>query len=189
MKFAKGSTTACKLTKYAHIAENAARIIELTNFGMANSTVKPYQIKKSRDKMLEIIKRGCNEERPIFSVDTEINHFPSNAKNVVPIEGFYDVATHGSPTFVEFFGEKIDAYTLSYIIRNRSDYKLGTKIRLLSCSTGDITETGNCVGQLLANELGVIVIAPTDILYVNYNGELKIGKSNDGEFKPFYPRK
>ena len=45
------------------------------------------------------------------------------------------------------------------------------------------------MAQLVANELGVVVMAPTDILYVDANGEITIGKRNTGEMKKFWPRK
>lgn len=67
------------------------------------------------------------------------------------------MALHGRDTSVAFFGTKIDAYTLSQIIRQRKDYKLGTPIRLLSCDTGNTDNTGDYVAQIVANKLGVIV--------------------------------
>ena len=150
---------------------------------------RPYELYKTREARLDIIKRGCSEEYPIFATDTPTNKFASYVKNIPPIDDFYDVALHGSPTYAEFFGEPIDAYTLSNIIRNRSDYQIGTNIRLLSCSTGNTTYTGNCFAQILANELGVKVKAPTDIIYVRPNGSYYIGDDAQGIFKMFYPRK
>lgn len=150
---------------------------------------RPYEIIKSREKRLEIINRGISEERPIFAIDTDTNKFASYVRNVPPKEGFYDVALHGSPTSAEFFGEEIDAYLLSSIIRNRKDYTPGTKVRLLSCSTGNIDETGDCFAQLLANELRVDVEAPTKDIFVYPDGSFDIGERNDGEMKPFYSRK
>ena len=150
---------------------------------------KPYEIKLPRTKKKEILARGASEARPIFAVDTATNKFASNAAKVKSEDGFYDVAMHGGDTSVEFFGTPIDAYTLSQIIRQREDYISGTAIRLLSCSTGNIDNTGDCVAQLVANELGVHVIAPTDTLYVDQNGGITIGKRNTGKMKEFYPRK
>ena len=150
---------------------------------------KPYKIKLPRERKQEIIARGKSEARPIFAVDTADNKFASYAALVQPENGFYDVALHGRDTSVEFFGTPIDAYTLAQIIRQREDYGSGTAIRLLSCSTGSIDNTGDCVAQLVANELGVVVKAPTDTLYVDQNGGITIGKRNTGEMKEFHPRK
>lgn len=150
---------------------------------------RPYEIIKSRKKRLDIVNRGISEERPIFAVDTDTNKFASYVKNVPHKKGFYDVALHGAPTSAEFFGEDIDAYTLASIIRNRKDYTSGTKIRLLSCSTGNTDETGDCFAQILANELGVEVEAPTKDILVYQDGSFDIGEKNDGEMKIFYSRK
>lgn len=167
-----------------------AKYIELDNLTESGIIEeRPYEIVKSREKRLKIIQRGIKEKRPVFSYDTDKNKFPSYSQKVPKKEGFYDVATHGADTFVDFFGENIDAYTLANIIRNRKDYIKGTNIRLLSCSTGNTDNTGNCFAQLLANELGVQVEAPTDILFVLPNGSYHVGVRSDGIMKIFYPRK
>lgn len=153
---------------------------------------RPFEIVKTRKKRLEIINRGVSEEKPIFTIDTDTNKFASYVKNIPKTKDFYDVALHGTPTSAEFFGEKIDAYTLSSIIRNRKDYNPGTKVRLLSCSTGNTDETGDCFAQILANELGVQVEAPTKTLWVSSDGSFTVGStpiSKDGLMKIFYPRK
>lgn len=62
-------------------------------------------------------------------------------------------------------------------------------IRLLSCSTGNTDNTGDCVAQIVANELGVVVEAPDGILYAFENGSISIGDKNEGKMKLFYPRK
>lgn len=153
---------------------------------------RPYEIVKPRKKRLEIVNRGIAEEKPIFAVDTDTNKFASYVKKVTPKKDFYDVALHGSPTSAEFFGEEIDAYTLASIIRNRKDYTPGTKVRLLSCSTGNTEETGDCFAQLLANELKVDVEAPTETIWVNEDGSFSIHTddfSKIGMMKMFYSRK
>ena len=149
---------------------------------------KPYEIKKSRKRKLEIIEKGASIDKPIFAVDTETNKFASYVMNIPKNEGFYDVALHGTPTSAEFFGEEIDAYTLANIIRNRKDYESGKKIRLLSCSTGKTDETGDCFAQILANELGVEVEAPTKDILVFPNGDFIVGEENDGIMKTFFSR-
>lgn len=60
---------------------------------------------------------------------------------------------------------------------------------MLSCNTGNATNTGNCFAQLLANELGVKVEAPNKTLYVLFDGSFHIGDCGDGTMKLFYPRK
>lgn len=144
---------------------------------------------KTREQTKAIIAKAQAQSRPIFAVDDEVRGaFAKNVSRVLPKEGFYDVALHGTPKNVEFFGEPIDAKTLAKIIRNRKDYSKGSKVRLLSCSTGKITDTANCFAQQLANALGVEIEAPTDDIFVYPNGDFIIGKKNNGEMKLFYPR-
>ena len=144
---------------------------------------------KTREQTKAIIAKAQAQSRPIFAVDDEVRGaFATNVSRVLPKEGFYDVALHGTPKNVEFFGEPIDAKTLAKIIRNRKDYSKGSKVRLLSCSTGKITDTANFFAQQLANALGVEIEAPTDDIFVYPNGDFIIGKRNNGEMKIFYPR-
>ena len=158
-----------------------------------SDNIKPYEIKKTRAERKAIIEKAKAQERPIFAEDTDENKFASYVRNVPPKEGYYDVALHGAPTYAEFFGEPIDAYTLANILRNREDYTAGTKVRLLSCSTGDTSETGNCFAQLLANELGVEVEAPNKTLFVNSDGTFFVGDNLldnfSSELKHFWSRK
>ena len=154
-----------------------------------NAIIRPYEHKLPREKRKQIIKKASALKKPIFAEDRPDNAFASYVRNVPSKKGYYDVALHGSPTSVEFFGEPIDAYLLANIIRNRKDYEKGTKIRLLSCNTGNTESTGDCVAQIVANELGVQVEAPTDIIYIFPDGSFEIGITDSGEMKLFYPRK
>ena len=172
-----------------HAAKNYAN--NKLTFETKGGIIRPYEIKLPREDRKRIIARGISEEKPIFAVDTEINKFASYVKNIPKKKDFYDVALHGAPTSAEFFGERIDAYTLANIIRNRKDYVKGGKIRLLSCSTGNTESTGNCMAQILANELGVEVEAPTQTLWVNEDGSFFVSSNKfsiDGYMKIFYPR-
>ena len=154
---------------------------------------KPYEIKLSREEKKAIISRGSLEKNAVFATDTPSNKFATYVQKVPKEQGFYDVALHGRDTSVDFFDTAIDAYTLSHIIRNRPDYKKGQAVRLLSCCVGNTDNTGDCVAQIVANELGVIVKAPNDIIYISIgtNGiaEVSIGKRNQGKMITFYPRK
>ena len=150
---------------------------------------KPYVIPLSRDVKKEIIRRGVTSKTTIYTNDTAQNPLATYAQRIPKMEGFYDVVMHGVDTAVWFFETKIDAYTLAQIIRQRPDYKKGTPIRLLSCNTGNTENTGDCVAQLLANELDVIVCAPTEELYVSSGGDITIGEDDCGEMRTFYSRR
>ena len=172
----------------AQKAVHAAKKSGLTS-GSKDSIIRQYEHKLPREKRKKIKKKASALKKPIFAEDRPDNAFASYVRNVPSKKGYYDVALHGSPTSVEFFGEPIDAYLLANIIRNRKDYEKGTKIRLLSCNTGNTESTGDCVAQIVANELGVQVEAPTDIIYVFSDGSFEIGITDSGEMKLFYPRK
>ena len=160
------------------------------------------------EQRAEVIMRGIREPEPTFSHDSDKNNAMKYLRKTPPLPFVFDVRSHGNPKSMEFFKDEypkddpralIDAYTLAMILRGREDFQAfledcaaqgkSQAVRLLSCSTGRITDTANCFAQLLANELGMMVYAPTDIIYAFPNGYYEIGKINDGEMKPFWGRK
>lgn len=164
--------------------------------------------KMTREERLEVIQRGQNEPKPVFSYDRPDNKAISYLQKTPKEPDTFDVISHGSVTSMEFFRQdypggdrraSIDPYTLSCILKGRSDYMdfvadcrqrgVTPTVRLLSCNTGNTTDTGDCFAQLLANELGHDVTAPTKKLYAFPNGSYTIGKKSNGTMKPFYSRK
>lgn len=165
--------------------------------------------KMTSEQRKEVIQKGVSVKKPVFSYDRPDNQAMSRLQRTVPMaDNVFDVISHGSATTIEFFKQDfpdsdirghIDAFTLSCILKSRSDYKAFIKackqkgvepyVRLLSCRTGDTTDTGNCFGQLLANELGIKVYAPNDEILVKHNGLFDIGEHRDGDMILFYPRK
>ena len=169
--------------------EKGGKIATIEPEGVAADPNMPYAVPLRRDVKKAIIERGIKAKDTIFTYDTAQNPLATYAKRIPKIDGYYDVVMHGVDTAVWFFETKIDAYTLSQIIRQRPDYKKGTPIRLLSCNTGNTDSTGNCVAQLLANELDVDVFAPTEELYVDCNGQITVGENDCGEMKRFRSRR
>lgn len=160
----------------------------------------------SREERKEIIAKGQSTDKPVFSYDTRNNKAMSYLQKVPHEEGMYDICAHGSPNSIEFFKQdypsddkraRIDAYTLSCIVKGRKDYQdflieckkkgLTPGIRLFSCSTGREVNGNKCFAELLAEELGVIVHAPTKKLYVYSNGNYYVGRKRDGRIKVFNP--
>lgn len=80
---------------------------------IAKGSIKYNKIRNQR-----IIDIGVAQENRVFATDK----FGKFVKNVLPKDGYYDVALHGAPKFVSFYGEKIGANTLAEIIKGRSDY-------------------------------------------------------------------
>ena len=111
--------------------------------------------------------------------------------------GVYDFVAHGLPDKIQIEHNneniQINSRVASNLIKNRSDYKKGQAIRLLSCYTGKYE---NGFAQSLANKLGVIVYAPTEIVWAYPSGRhivAAMGANNQpdlnkkGKMKKFIP--
>lgn len=181
-------------TKGSGNGENAADSKGLTSevsSGKINTKGEPggAVANKPREELLKMIEKSNSLDKPIYAVDTPHNKFASNARKIKPQKGFYDVALHGTENSVEFFDTQINASDFGKIIKSRSDYVPGTPVRLFSCNTGNIENTGDCFAQLLATELNAEVYAPDNIIYVDSNGDFSIEGSEDNELKRFWSRK
>lgn len=132
-----------------------------------------------------------------------------NANRIKPIPGYGDIVIHGSPTSLiinGLDGEEwtYDAKEAAEMIRNSREFH-GQPIRLISCQTGAL-EDG--IAQQIADILGVEILAPTEIVNVDINGEMFICDNDiiakewnesssekrkkihePGTWKPFTPRK
>ena len=115
------------------------------------------------------------------------------AKNIKAIDGFEDMIIHGDKFGFEVRdknGGIASVYTpreFAEILREDPNYH-GGNIRLISCETG-AEDVG--AAQMLANQLNVIVMAPTDILWILPDGKITIGptwRENTGKWKIFKPK-
>ena len=119
-------------------------------------------------------------------------------KDIDP-DGKFDVVAHGERLAIIYnhcgTDIRIDSRIAARLIKQNPQYKKGQTIRLLSCSTGSIS---NGFAQRLANKLGVKVEAPVDALWASKNGEhfiaprSKVNRNRPGPiikngFKTFYP--
>ncbi len=118
------------------------------------------------------------------------------AKLVKKIDGFTDVAVHGSPDSISVMISKegkereivLDHRSLAKFLKSDKGYDKGN-IRLLSCKTG--CETGT-FAQNLANKMGVTVRAPSDTLFIFPSGKMVIGpnmRTNSGRWIDYHPQK
>lgn len=169
--------------KHGKAAEKAheqlsASAIEIKQIFGANGS---KSLQKAVDRSIIKIQNG-------FACFPEGDKLNENAKNVAPIDGFFDVAMHGSPRSVGFRTKEtnMSARTLATVIRHSKGYS-GQNIRLLSCNTGKVVGEAYCFAEELANALGVTVTAPNKALYIFPDGQLRIGKYGDGEFLVFKP--
>ena len=113
------------------------------------------------------------------------------SQKVAPMDGFFDVAMHGTPDGVGFGtnAPSMSARELANVILHDPSFK-GQSVRLLSCDTGrTLTDGGYCFAEELANALGVTVIAPNDVLFIDLDGTMRIGQYGQGKMETFVPNK
>ena len=163
-------------------SENGGIIKPKTNAGNA---VASYP----RDELQKMIEKSNSCEKAVFAVDTPTNRFASNAKKIPPVDGKYDVALHGTFDRAVFFEKPINASDLAKIIKSRPDYTIGTPVRLFSCNTGNIENTGDCFAQELATALNTTVEAPQMEIYVEEDGSFYDGFIGNTQLKTFWSRR
>jgi len=114
-------------------------------------------------------------------------------------DGVYDVVAHGGKAIIQVTHNgkpiEIDSRIAAKLIKAKKEYKRGQSIRLLSCNTG---ASASGFAQDLANKLGVIVEAPTKLVWAYPDGRHVVAArkkdnpqlpdlNNKGRFKKFYP--
>lgn len=131
-----------------------------------------------------------NTESDILKLSIYVNthdRLYENAKKIKPLEGYEDIVAHGGETHIELRG--IDNNTAALysprefaeILKDDPNYH-GGKIRLIACKTGAPEAT---FARSLSRLLNVEILAPTDDVYVNTDGEIFIGIDNSGHFERF----
>lgn len=102
-----------------------------------------------------------------------------NAKKIKPLDGYSDIVMHGSPTELLAYGN--DGEEWSYgakeaaeLIRNSREF-CGKPIRLIACQTGALKDG---IAQQIADELGVPVLAPTETVTVDIDGEMFVSDND-----------
>lgn len=165
--------------KYLNLTgEWAVADTELSNFLGADS----------RDILTKIQKRGIIEMQQGFSCFPDGDVLAGRSKLVQPIDGFFDVAMHGSQTAVAFGSKEanMSPRLLASLIRHSKGYS-GQNIRLLSCNTGKPNGDDLCFAEELANALGVVVEAPDNYLIILPSGKLQIGYLSEGRMRKYKP--
>ena len=131
------------------------------------------------DNALALSTRFVNKMDPMWK----------NSESIKPISGYQDIVCHGDKTgfsYLDLNGNEINMTPREFaeILKNSPVYE-GQPIRLISCEAG---ADGSITAQYMANQLGVPVLAPTDIVYVYPDGVMKVGKYNTGRWVVFNPK-
>ena len=121
---------------------------------------------KRNPELEKTIRKCIQQERPVFA--ESLAKFYSR---IPPEDGKMIVAAHGTPMSVEIYGHTVSAKIFANILRSRKDFDPSNEIILIACHTGNTDNTDNCFAQQLANELGMIVHAPTEFGAINNRGE------------------
>ncbi|WP_433592832.1 toxin glutamine deamidase domain-containing protein [Nocardia sp. CA-145437] len=126
-----------------------------------------------------LVRHGPN--RTALGESPDVQRVYDNVRN----EGGHDVVVHGDrfgkPTAEG--GIEVAPHRVLEAIRNNPEYVEGTPVRLLSC------HSGNDVGwaQYIANELGVPVRAPSDVVGVRAIPDSPAVLAKDAEWRTFHP--
>lgn len=102
-----------------------------------------------------------------------------NAERIKPLDGYSDIVMHGSPTELLAFGNdgeewSYNAKEAAELIRNSREF-CGKPIRLIACQTGALKDG---IAQQIADELGVCVLAPTEMVRVDIDGNMFISDND-----------
>ena len=122
-----------------------------------------------------------------------IDQLAINARKVIPIEGFQDIVCHGNKfgfSVKDTSGNDIHSYSTADFAMwlKESGMWKGGPIRLLACEAG---ADGSVTAQGLADLLGTTIMAPSDVLWIDFDGNITIGPNdltNTGEWRIFTPR-
>jgi len=129
---------------------------------------------------------------PIILVDilglTDLNLFSTSDPLYKSAQRFpsdsevFSVAAHGNPRLViGINGRPIAARELANLVRANPKYRRGMAVQLLSCNTGVSQGPGiPSYGQLLANELGSLVVAPNNFGWFYDNGHFVVAAPRAG---------
>lgn len=115
----------------------------------------------------------------------------TNAQRIKPISGYEDVVVHADKYGFVFKDandteSNVSVTEFAQMLRKSGTYHGGT-IRLIACESA---AEGAITAQKLADCLGVEVLAPDDLVYVNEKGEMHIGDplTNTGNWVRIKPK-
>lgn len=106
----------------------------------------------------------------------------NNAKKVEPIDGYEDVVIHSDKNSFYAYNMQGDEFSftaeeMAEMIKMSKSYH-GGNIRLIACESA---AEGATIAQQLADVLGVEILAPSDIVWVDPDGKMTIGQVPDAD--------
>lgn len=122
-----------------------------------------------KDNMMILSSRFVNSNDVLFR----------NAARIKPLDGYSDIVMHGSPNELLAYSNEGDEWSYgakeaAELIRNSHEF-CGKPIRLIACQTGALKDG---IAQQIADELGVSVLAPTETVTVDIDGEMFVSDND-----------
>ena len=144
--------------------------------------------KQENSDILKLGTKYLNKSDPLYEY----------AKKIKPLDGFEDVVSHGDPFSLVFKNadgkeSNVSASEFVDILKKDPEYK-GGNIRLISCQAA---ANGGAIPKYLSREMNVTVIAPTQIVNVDFDGNIILADNDEdarmgietGEWLVFEPGK
>lgn len=156
------------------LKEQAAKEKTAENQDKATQTENGQEaVENSKDRdILTLSTRYLNKNDSLYEYSGKIT----------PLEGFEDVVTHGDPislVFKDADGKEsnVSAEEFVQILKDDPNYK-GGNIRLVACQ---VAANGGAIPKYIAKELGVTVIAPTESVNVDWDGNMLLADDEANE--------
>lgn len=117
-----------------------------------------------------------DNKEPLSTFLNSSEQLYENAKKIKPLPGYQDIVIHGDKTGFSYKDKdgnetNLNVGEFTKILKESGLYK-GGKIRLISC---EAAAEGANTAQWFANDMGAEVLAPTDIVWVDREGNMTIG--------------
>lgn len=151
----------------------------------AQSKIRKAEREKLVDRALADNSIGVMERRSMND-----KQFRLNVRRLKKEKGFFDIAAHGLPGYVQAYGKRIDAKTVWDVVRKSDGYS-GEDIHLCVCFGAVEDENGRSIAQELANISGKKVKAATKYFFACQDGSYYVGsdwRHADGKMELFEPK-
>ncbi len=173
-KGAKGNSSQAKLNalRREHYAKNRDEINAQKRAAYAERKEKNRK-QYRENELLQLAKQGNT-----FAVKTDALY--DYSKRIKPLEGYEDIVSHGDQYSLVFkdsngIETNVSAKELCDIIEQAGTYK-GGNIRLIACQTG---AGEGIVPTYIAKRFNVEVLAPTEIVNVDFRGNMILADNAD----------
>lgn len=171
----------CSTAAYSDREEYDAWLEYLSAGGTTEEWNKLKDDSVKQKVLTNTVKRNKIPLEPLSIYLNSSEKLYANAKKVKPEQEYEDVFIHSDKSgfaIRDKDGNEIEHYTpkeFAEILKADPNYK-GGSIRLFACESA---AEGATAAQSLSNQLGVEILAPSDVIWIDSNGEYIIGSESD----------